>query len=111
MGHLASETITGSGLVTPGSRDLERVACSIEITPDIPDHPIITGTLNGDPAMLMELYRGFRAATLHLADGRCWDFVVSTPRGDVINAARGRGLFWPDASRTAARAKRSPLVH
>jgi hypothetical protein len=103
MGHLAAETITGSGHVTQGSRGPGRVNYFIEITPDIPDHPITTGTLCGDPAMLMSLYREFRVATLHLDDGRCWDFVVSTPRGDVINAARGRGLFWPGISRTATR--------
>jgi hypothetical protein len=80
MGYLA-ETITGPGRITEGSRDLGHVGYFIEITPDIPDHPIITGTLR------------------------------STPRGDVVNAARGRGLFWPDASRMAARGRRLPAPH
>jgi hypothetical protein len=95
MVHLASEAVTGSGRVTHGRQDLGRVGYVVEVTPDIPGRPHITGTLRGDPAMLLSLYRGCRVATLHLADGRCWDFVVSTPRGDVVNAANGRALFRP----------------
>ena len=57
----------------------------------------VRGYLTGDMQVLYPLFESQRLATLHLDDGRCWDFILQAPDGRASSA--GRGLFRPPSTR------------
>jgi hypothetical protein len=111
-----SEETTGCGEVFHQGVSLGSVGYTITVTQEIRETTAIAGNvvssrgakdirgrIGADPAKLFELFQTDTSQaplTLHLEDGRRWDFGLTNLQGDAVNT--GEGLRRPEEKRSPA---------